>query len=340
MRVFITGGAGFIGINLSSYFLDQNYEVEIFDNFSRVGSKDNLNWIKKRDKKGKLYVGEGDLKEFGKLKKGIGKADAIFHLAGQVAVTSSLADPRRDFEENLLGTLNVLEAARICGHKPAVIFSSTNKVYGDLENKKIKEGKLRYDFSDGNSIGENQLLDFYSPYGCSKGSADQYVRDYYRMYGIPTVVFRQSCIYGPRQMGMEDQGWTAYFAICAVLGRPITIYGNGKQVRDLLEISDLTEAYEKALDKIDISKGQIYNIGGGISNSFSLLEYLEFLEKTIGKKIKIDFKKARPGDQKVFISDNSKLKRDLGWEPKIRKEEGLKKLVEWVKENREIFTNY
>lgn len=337
MRVFITGGAGFIGANLSDYFLGKNWEVNIFDNFSRAGSKNNIFWIKNRHKKGKLLVQKGDLKDFGKLKKGIEKADAIFHLAGQVAVTSSLSNPRSDFEDNLLGTLNVLEAVRLSGHKPAIIFSSTNKVYGALESKKIKEGKLRYDFLDGNSISEDQLLDFYSPYGCSKGAADQYVRDYYRMYGIPTVVFRQSCIYGPRQMGMEDQGWTAYFAISTVLGKPITIYGNGKQVRDLLEISDLTEAYKKALDKINKSRGQIYNIGGGFKNSFSLLEYIEFLEKTLGKKIKLEFKKERPGDQKVFISDNQKLKKDLGWEPKIRKEEGLKKLVEWVRENKGLF---
>ena len=337
-KILITGGAGFIGSNLSNYLLAKGWEVTIVDNLSRNGTWENLVWLKNNHRYSKLNVNIIDIRNFNEIKRIISKVNVIYHLAGQVAVTTSFLNPRHDFEVNALGTFNILEAARELGHKPIIIFASTNKVYGQMNGVNVKEGKFRYsyrNFPDG--IHEEHHLDFHSPYGCSNGVADQYTRDYYRMYNIPTVVFRQSCIYGPRQMGIEDQGWVAHFAISTVLGKRINIYGDGKQVRDLLHVYDLIEAYQNAVKNIKKSAGQVYNIGGGVEHSFSLLEYLKYLEELSGKKIKTKFDEWRPGDQKVYITNIKKLKNELSWRPKISHKKGLKELFEWVKKNKELF---
>jgi CDP-paratose 2-epimerase len=250
-----------------------------------------------------------------------------------------VVEPREDFEINALGTFNVLEAARLADQKPPVLYASTNKVYGELEDLDVEEGETRYRFKNLESgVNEAQQLDFHSPYGCSKGAADQYVHDFHRMYDLPTVVFRQSCIYGPHQFGIEDQGWVAWFVIAAVTGRPITIYGDGKQVRDLLYVDDLLDVYDAALDQIDRAAGQIYNIGGG--NRYSLSIWKEFgplLEQELGKPIPVTREDWRPGDQKVFVADIEKAHRELGWKPKTSPEEGIRKLFDWVRDNRELF---
>jgi len=339
-KALVTGGAGFIGSNLTVALLSRGWKVTVFDNLSRKGSEKNLAWLLEKHRSPNLKIKVKDVRDFKSVKKAVAGVDVIFHLAGQVAVTTSFVNPREDFEVNALGSFNVLEAARLAGHKPIVIYSSTNKVYGDMSEVKVNGEKYRYTYIHAKckkGIAETWPLNFHSPYGCSNGVADQYTRDYWRMYGIPTVVFRQSCIYGPRQMGMEDQGWVSHFAIAAHFGRPITIYGDGKQVRDLLYVDDLISAYLSAVEKIEKARGEVYNIGGGPENTFSLLEYLSFLEKLIGRKIKVRYSGARPGDQKVFMSNNTKLKKHLGWTLKVRCEEGLKRLYQWIKENEHLF---
>lgn len=335
MNILIVGGAGFIGCNAASYFLKKDHVVTILDNFSRVGGEDNIQWLKNEHKKN-VRVVRGDIRTDIKLLRSlVGKTDVVLHLAGQVAVTSSVIDPMTDCEINILGTMNVLEAVRKSKHKPIVIYSSTNKVYGGLEDMKIKEGKTRYSFANKKyGVSEERTLDFHSPYGCSKGAADQYVRDYYRIYGIPTVVFRQSCIYGPHQHGVEDQGWVAWFMIALTKGKQLTIYGNGKQVRDILYIDDLLRAYELAITHIKKTKGQIYNIGGGASNTLSIwFEFLPILEKLFGKKINAAFSKARPGDQPIYVSDIRKAKKDFGWKPQVPLLKGMNLLYQWIQEN-------
>lgn len=337
-KALVTGGAGFIGTNLTVALLSKGWEVTVLDNLYRRGSGKNLAWLLENYRSSNLKVEKKDVRDFDSVKKAVSQIDCVFHLAAQVAVTSSVVNPRQDFEVNAQGTLNVLEAARLCGHKPMVIYASTNKVYGAMDSVRVDKGQTRYSYPDyPRGISENFPLDFHSPYGCSNGAADQYTRDYFRIYGIPTVVFRQSCIYGPRQMGMEDQGWAAYFAIRGELGKPITIYGDGKQVRDLLYVDDLADAYFAAVEKIKKSKGEIYNIGGGAENSLSLLEYLRFLEKLLGKKIKFQYSDWRPGDQKVFVSDNAKVEKELDWKIKNPYQKGLGKLLDWVRENKELF---
>ena len=258
----------------------------------------------------------------------------------KTAVTTSVIDPRPDFEANALGTFNVLEAARQAGHDPIFIFTSTNKVYGGMEDAPAVEAATRYVLPDyPNGVSETRPLDFHSPYGCSKGAADQYVRDYARIYGMRTVVFRQSCIYGQRQMGVEDQGWVAWFVIAAVTGKPITIYGNGKQVRDLLHIDDLVRAFRFATEKIDITKGQVYNLGGGPANTLSIwAEFGPLLTEMVGREVKPSaFLDWRPGDQPVFIADVSKAQREFGWAPQVSVREGIARLIDWVRANPELF---
>jgi CDP-paratose 2-epimerase len=254
-------------------------------------------------------------------------------------VTTSVLDPRNDFNINALGTFNVLEAIRKKGDKPILIYSSTNKVYGGMEKMKIIEKKGEYVYKDfPNGISEKMLLDFHSPYGCSKGAADQYVRDYERIYDIPTVVFRQSCIYGPRQFGIEDQGWVAWFIIASVLGKPITVYGDGKQVRDVLFIEDLVRLFDTAVEKIKISRGKIYNVGGGAGNILSVWNrFGPILSRLFKKKLEVKFSDWRPGDQKVYISDIRYVKKELGWSPNVQVEDGIKKLYEWVILNKKLF---
>lgn len=337
-KVLVTGGAGFIGSNLTSCLLNEGWEVTVFDNLSRRGSEKNLVWLLQNPNAKNLRIEVKDIRDFAALKEMVNKANVVFHLAAQVAVTTSFLNPREDFEVNALGSFNVLEAARQATQSPVVIFSSTNKVYGAMEKAKVKLKGKRYsyvDFLDG--IDEEYPLDFHSPYGCSNGVADQYTRDYYRMYNIPTVVFRQSCIYGPRQMGMEDQGWVAHLAISAYHGKPITIYGDGKQVRDILYVDDLVGAYLKAVEKIADVAGQVYNIGGGRENSLSLLEYIRLLEKKVGRKLKVKYAPWRPGDQKVFIANTAKLKKELGWTPKTPFKKGIDNLLNWIEENKKLF---
>jgi len=333
-KILITGGAGFIGINLAYSFLkDKDNFVVIYDNLSRKGVENNLNWLLSFKFPNLKFI-KGDIRNYKKLKEIVSKCNQIYHLAAQVAVTKSVEDPIEDFKINGEGTLYLLEAVRKKSPLSVFIFSSTNKVYGELKNFQLKEGKKKYFLvNKKNGIDEKVNIDFHSPYGNSKGIADQYVRDYYRIYGIKTVVFRQSCIYGPHQFGNEEQGWVAHFIIKSLLGETINIYGNGKQVRDILEVSDLIRAYKLAVKNIQIAKGEIYNIGGGKENTYSLLELIDFLENLLEKKINYKLYNWRPGDQKVFISDNKKIKKQLKWKIKISKEIGIKKLINWVKKN-------
>lgn len=337
MKRLVIGGAGFIGSNMAAYLLGKDEEVTVFDNLSRGGSEKNLEWL--RQKSPNLRFVNGDIRtDIDLLNKEVSGAEVVYNFAAQVAVTTSVNNPREDFEINTLGAFNVLEAARLSSKPPVLFYSSTNKVYGGMEDTGVTEKNNRYGYRDlPNGVSEKQPLDFHSPYGCSKGAADQYFRDYSRIYSLKTVVFRQSCIYGERQFGIEDQGWLAWFTIASIQDKPITIYGDGKQVRDVLYVKDLIMAYEKALERIDVTAGQVYNIGGGPSFSVSLKESLNILEEAMQKKIELSFKDWRPGDQKVFISDITKARTDLGWEPAVDPEHGIAMLVDWVKKNKDLF---
>lgn len=337
-RLLIIGGAGFIGSNAVAWHLQKSDEVVVFDNLSRPGAERNLIWLRSV---GNITFIKGDVRDYGevlRLFRDFPEVDVVLHLAAQVAVTTSILDPRQDFEVNALGTLNILEAMRETNSQAILLYASTNKVYGDLRSVGIEEVDNRYAFKNlPEGISENQPLDFHSPYGCSKGAADQYVRDYARIYGLKTIVFRQSCIYGQRQFGMEDQGWVAWFAIAAVFGKSITIYGDGKQVRDVLFIDDLLEAFDRAVEHNETVQGEVYNIGGGSQNSISLLELLGLLEDLLGRRITYSFSDWRPGDQLVFISNNGKARRDFGWEPKVSVQDGVERLLWWVQSNKELF---
>lgn len=335
----ITGGAGFIGSNYAARCLSRGEQVVIFDNLSRRGAELNIEWLSDKYNRKSFELIKEDIRDAEAIKAAAKGAGRILHLAAQVAVTTSVTDPKTDFEINANGTFNALEAARASGRKPAFLYASTNKVYGGMEDVAVVELESRYDYQDlPDGASEKQPLDFHSPYGCSKGCGDQYVRDYNRIYDLPTVVFRQSCIYGIRQFGVEDQGWLAWFVIAALTGRPITIYGNGKQVRDVLFIDDLLDAYDAAFSHIKTSAGQIFNIGGGKDNSIAVwTEFRPLLENLLGKSIKTRVKEWRPGDQPVFISDIRKAQSLLGWQPKIGVEQGIRRLFNWVKENQSLF---
>lgn len=341
MRIVITGGAGFIGSNAASYYLSQKADVVVFDNLVRRGTDKNLAWLKSLG--GRLTFIRGDiinLADTGKLIAFFQKADAVLHLAAQVAVTTSVTNPREDFEINALGTFNILEAMRAAKSKAKFIYSSTNKVYGGMEDVKVVEKNNRYVYASlPYGASELQPLDFHSPYGCSKGSADQYVHDYGRMYDLDTVVMRQSCIYGPRQFGVEDQGWVAWFIIATTLGKKLTIYGDGKQVRDLLYVEDLVRAYDMAIRAGKKTRGGIYNIGGGPQNTLSVwTEFGPLLEKLFKKKLSISFEDWRPGDQKIFIADIRKAKKEFGWIPQVSVPDGITNLHAWVTANKSLFT--
>jgi len=308
MRYLITGGAGFIGTNFADCLLSRGNKVFIVDNFSKKGSRLNINWLIQKHNKRRLTIIEADIRSDTQiLERLITQVDVIYHLAAQTAVTISIKNPREDFEVNLLGTFNLLEIIRRKNPKAILIYSSTNKVYGELQNISIKEGKTRYFYRNLNGISELHPLDLYSAYGCSKGSADQYVRDYSRIYGLSTVIFRQSCIYGPHQFGVEDQGWVAWFIIASLFGKKITIFGDGKQTRDILYVDDLFSVWDLATKNIKKVKGEIFNIGGGPNNSISVIELLSTLERKFGKEIKTSYSDWRLGDQRIFISDNKKF---------------------------------
>lgn len=335
-EMLIIGGAGFIGVNAAQSFAAQGWRVSMFDNLSRQGAQSNLDWLRQRHNVG--FV-KGDIRDREALEKIFAERayDAVLHLAAQVAVTTSVVNPREDFEINAMGTLNVLEAARQYSPQASLLFASTNKVYGKLEELQVVERDGRYAYADAAGVAETQPLDFHSPYGCSKGAADQYIVDYARIYGMNTTSFRQSCIYGPRQFGVEDQGWLAWFAIAALLDKKLTIYGDGKQVRDVLHVEDLVRAYGLAIEQKQNARGQAFNIGGGPGETLSLLELIALLEKRLGKKIAPGFGDWRAGDQKVYVSDISRLDRTLGWKPQIGVEQGVGRLIDWVKDNRALF---
>jgi CDP-paratose 2-epimerase len=339
MRILITGGAGFIGANVADHHLAAGDDVVIFDNLSRPGTTGNLAWLHGRHGD-RFTVVSGDIRDFGAVWAALWPtADRVYHLAAQVAVTTSVKDPRNDFEVNALGTFNVLEAVRQFAPDAVVVYASTNKVYGRMEDLAIVEESTRYRYRDHPfGISEDRPLDFHSPYGCSKGCGDQYVRDYARIYGLRTVVMRQSCIYGTRQFGIEDQGWLAHFCIAVRHGRPITIYGDGKQVRDVLWIDDLVAAYDAAAEHIDVARGQVYNVGGGPANTVSAwAEFGSALEELAGEPIDVSFAGWRPGDQPVYVSDIRRAQRDLGWSPRVSLEEGLQRLWTWVDAEIELF---
>ncbi len=339
MSILVTGGAGFVGCHLVHDLLGDNRKVTVLDSLSRRGSERNLEWLQRQHPDGDLRFVKGDVRDPQAVKSAAEDVDAIYHLAGQVAVTSSVQDPRLDFEINALGTLNVLEAARQSPCQPVVMFTSTNKVYGGMEDVALVEKDTSYEYRDlPDGIPESRPLDFHSPYGCSKGAADQYVRDYARIYGLRTVVFRMSCIYGPRQFGNEDQGWLAHFIISAGTGAPITIYGDGKQVRDVLFVEDLVRALRGAVDKISVTAGKVYNIGGGPANTLSVWqEFGRLLAELSGEAVTVSYRDWRPGDQPCYVSDIRSVGRDLGWKPEVDKRAGIRRLWEWVSSNKEVF---
>ncbi|HSP08600.1 MAG TPA: GDP-mannose 4,6-dehydratase [Candidatus Dormibacteraeota bacterium] len=319
-RLLVTGGAGFLGVNAAVHFIEKGWHVTLLDNLSRPGTERNLNWLLTRHPTEATFIKE-DVRNAGALAEHVKDQDAILHLAGQVAVTTSLVDPNTDFDVNARGTLNVLEAVRLHNREAPLVFASTNKVYGKLEH-------------NNGACKETQPIDFHSPYGCSKGAADQYVRDYARCFQMNTVVLRQSCIYGAHQYGTEDQGWVAHFVHSILNGRALTIYGDGSQVRDLLDARDLSALYATVIEKIGQTRGEIYNVGGGTENQRNLLEVIRQIGELTNTKPQYTFADWREGDQAYYVSDISKAKNDLGWEPRIPFGRGLNDLIQWASSQR------
>jgi CDP-paratose 2-epimerase len=336
-NLLITGGAGFIGVNAAIAFARDGWKVTVLDNLSRTGAATNLEWLRGQ---ADIQFVKCDIRDWIALDSTFkeNKYGAILHLAAQVAVTTSISNPREDFEINALGTFNLLEAVRLHSPDATFVYASTNKVYGKMEDVTVIERNGRYNYAlHTTGIEEDRQLDFHSPYGCSKGAGDQYVIDYSRIYGLRATTFRQSCIYGPRQFGVEDQGWVAWFSIASVLGRPITIYGDGKQIRDVLHVSDLVRAYKLAFENPDCVSGQSFNIGGGPKNTLSLLELLVMLEEELGKKIPRAFDEWRAGDQKVFVCNLDKSQKAMQWQPEITVQAGVQRLIQWVSSNNSLF---
>lgn len=336
MRLLITGGCGFLGSNLASDALARGDELVIFDNLYRNGSRANLIWLQNQ---GEFIFEHGDIRNQNDITRVVQsfKPDAIFHLAGQVAMTTSIANPRMDFEVNVMGTHNLLEAVRQHVKDAIVVYSSTNKVYGDLEQYAYRETDTRYEcIEHAKGFDEKTQLDFHSPYGCSKGAADQYMLDYARIFGIKTVVFRHSSMYGGRQFATYDQGWVGWFCQQAAeskngtLKEPFTISGTGKQVRDVLHADDMKRLYAAAVTNIEQAKGQAFNIGGGILNSLSLLELFAMLEEIAGVKLNYTKLPVRESDQRVFVADIAKAQKLLGWKPEVTSREGIARMFEWV----------
>jgi CDP-paratose 2-epimerase len=325
----ITGGAGFIGVNLADRLATEGRRVLIYDNLSRPGVESNLQWLCATHG-GLVQVEINDIRNAGALRQAVRHAAEVFHCAGQVAVTTSVASPVQDFEINARGTLHLLEAIRTSPHRPPLLFTSTNKVYGSLPAIALSETRWRLTPTEpalrARGVSEGQPLDFHSPYGCSKGAADQYVLDYARIYGLRTVVFRMSCIYGPHQFGTEDQGWVAHFLIKTLRNEPITIYGSGKQVRDILFVDDLLQAFRAAMAHIRAISGRAFNIGGGVANSISLREFINYIRELHGGAPDIEQGPWRPGDQLYYVSNTESFQRATGWQPGIHMTEGLGRL--------------
>lgn len=335
--ILITGGAGFIGVHSARHFHERGFAVTVLDNLCRKGAAENLAWLKSACP---VQFVQADIRDCESMVSALGelRPDIVLHLAAQVAVTTSVADPRLDFDSNALGTFNMLEAVRLTSPQSFFINASTNKVYGKMEDLGIVERNGRYEYSDlPGGVSEERTLDFHSPYGCSKGVADQYTIDYSRIYGLKSVTFRQSCIYGTRQFGIEDQGWVAWFTIASVLGKQITIYGDGKQIRDVLHVGDLVRAYEAAYAHRDRASGQAFNIGGGPANTLSLRELIAQLQAMLGINIPLKWSDWRPGDQPVFVCDVAKAAKLLGWRPTTAVRDGVAELIDWTRANRDLF---
>jgi CDP-paratose 2-epimerase len=336
VTLLITGGCGFLGSNLAARAIEHGDEVVVFDNLSRPGSQANLAWLRRA---GRIRFEYGDIRNQNDVSRVVRTLapEAIVHLAGQVAMTTSVAEPRLDFEVNTLGTMNLLEAVRAYARTATVVYSSTNKVYGDLEHYRYRETATRYECLDRpDGFDESTPLDFRSPYGCSKGAADQYMLDYARMFGLKTVVFRHSSMYGGRQFATDDQGWIGWFCLKAIEARagvaqdPFTISGTGKQVRDVLHVDDVVRLYFLAVERIEAVRGEAFNIGGGMGNSLSILELLDVLRGLTGADLRYRTIPPRASDQRVFVAETSKARSVLGWRPEVTSTTGLSQMVEWV----------
>lgn len=335
MKILINGGCGFLGSNIAHYGIKNGHDVTVFDNLSRTGAEINLIWLKET---GDITFVHGDIRCRLDIEDLIrkGQYDVVFQFAGQVTMTKSLQNPYKDFETNTIGTLNTLEAVRKYSPQTAVFFSSTNKVYGDLEQYHYIESDKRYSCLEcPNGFNEDVQLSFESPYGCSKGAADQYMLDYHRMFGIKTVVFRHSSMYGARQFATFDQGWIGWFVSKAIeqsCGKtePFTISGNGKQVRDILHVEDMVRLYYQSIEHLDEVCGEAYNIGGTIDQSLSLLELFDILEDKLGVKLNYEMIAARESDQKFFVADISKIEERIGWKPKVATRDGISKMIDWT----------
>jgi len=329
----ITGGAGFVATNVADRLLASGRRVRLFDNLSRAGVEENLGWIQQRYGDRVEFM-RGDVRDEAALGRAVRGVDQVFHFAAQVAVTTSLSEPFVDFDINARGTLNLLEAVRSCDQPPSVLFTSTNKVYGDLDDVALRRRRTRYEPADERilerGISEARPLDFHSPYGCSKGAAEQYVLDYARTFGLPATVFRMSCIYGPHQFGTEDQGWVAHFLIQSLRGRPLTLYGDGLQVRDVLFVEDLVDAMLLAHGDIANTAGEAFNIGGGARNTISLLELMDLITDITGERPGFAIEPWRPADQRYFVSSTAKFERLTGWRPRIGVREGVERLLAWL----------
>ncbi len=329
----ITGGAGFIGSNLAHRLLAGGRRVRVLDNLSRPGVEQNLQWLSEQHGGLLDFVG-GDVRDASAVSHAVSGVSQVFHFAAQVAVTTSLERPQEDFAINALGTLNVLEAIRASRLRPPVVLTSTNKVYGGLDDIELVVANQRYGPADSalsaSGVGESRPLDFHSPYGCSKGTADQYVVDYARSFGLSTLVFRMSCIYGPRQFGTEDQGWVAHFILRALRGEPITLYGDGMQVRDVLFVDDLVDAFLLAEENITRLSGRAFNMGGGPMNAISLLDLLDRIEELHGERPRLHFDEWRTGDQRYYVSDTRAFERATGWQRRVGAKEGIAQLYRWL----------
>jgi CDP-paratose 2-epimerase len=330
--ILITGGAGFVGSNLADALLADGERVILADNFARMSTKANAAWLLARYGE-RVRIETVDIRDASRVQALVRESSQVYHLASQISVTTSLIDPSIDLQTNVVGTFNVLEAARVMLNPPPVLFASTSKVYGGLENVPVRRAGERYSYADGRmGISEASPLDFHSPYGCSKGAADQYVHDYARIYGLPTVVFRMSCIYGKRQNGTEDQGWVADIARSLLRDEPVTIYGDGGQVRDVLWVGDLVRAMRAAMTHIDRVAGEVFNVGGGPGNAVSVGESVERLREIAGSHSPVTYEDWRPGDQRVYVTDISKIERMLDWRPTVGWKTGFPRLVDWLNE--------